>query len=311
MLSVPNLMRRVVRRECDLHQRMLEPGFNASWDGVRLRVDGCRLDQISLGHARGCFARRSVALVGDSLTRYQYLNLVHFLANGEWESPEPPNERERSHGSWEQFYATTNARMGGHEVCDCYRDQDRLETIVEHRYFIDGDVRVSYRQAFGARYPVAFHDLAALNVSSCESGRCAQGLCRPGFCRSAENKGPLHAPGVLAGLVRSFPTTDVFVNAGHWWPEGMDAAVLIAEAKNGPRGTAFHWKTTTASQGVRRFDERALAAALVDSGAFHGVFDAGVLTAGAVGHMWDDKHFEPAIYAGLNQALIAYVCSLG
>jgi hypothetical protein len=73
----------------------------------------------------------------------------------------------------------------------------------------------------------------------------------------------------------------------------------------------MHWKSTTASQARQRPD--GFAGSLIKSGAFHGVYDTGALTADAIEHaelMWDGVHFMPEVYVGLNKALIAYICSL-
>ena len=38
---------------------------------------------------RSCLQDKRIVFVGDSLTRYQYLNLVNFLATGHWTSAKP------------------------------------------------------------------------------------------------------------------------------------------------------------------------------------------------------------------------------
>ena len=82
-----------------------DAGGAAEW---RVEVEGCDLGRIDAAGARRCIARaspRGVMLVGDSLTRYLYLNLAHFLATGDWRSPEDlPNENEKRFQNWTHFY---------------------------------------------------------------------------------------------------------------------------------------------------------------------------------------------------------------
>jgi len=63
----------------------------------------------------------NVVIIGDSLTRYQYLNLAYWLKTKKWRSPYPLNENEQNHMSWAAFFELTNQRLGGSETCDCYR----------------------------------------------------------------------------------------------------------------------------------------------------------------------------------------------
>lgn len=136
--------------------------------------------------ARACLAGRHLLLVGDSLTRYQYLNLAFFLRSGEWSSPAPRSEWEADHGGgdWPSFYACTQARNGASpavpdspcahrpageggsggysiaantsEICDCLRTQDAGGGIAEAheaRYLLDHGTggRVTYLQLWSSR----------------------------------------------------------------------------------------------------------------------------------------------------------------
>lgn len=100
------------RRRCDLVSRMYtDPAFDATvkWtreisatneSSWRLQIEGCALD-IDVERARRCFKEamsRGMIMIGDSLTRYQYLNLVYFLRTGEWKGPRPSNANENEFG---------------------------------------------------------------------------------------------------------------------------------------------------------------------------------------------------------------------
>ena len=59
---------------CDLAKRMA------------FSLDGCVLRSPAHADVRRCLASRPLLFLGTSVTRYQYLSLVHFLERGEWPS---------------------------------------------------------------------------------------------------------------------------------------------------------------------------------------------------------------------------------
>ncbi len=324
--------------KCNMSEVMRDSKFkrHVRWDksnGTKLIVGDCNLDAIDQNLARQCFrdnAPRGVVLIGDSLTRYQYLNLMFFLVHGSWESASAlPNENQNKFSSWNSFFKTTNERMGGHEICDCFRKSNRdfINSSVEHRYFDDGHIQVSYRQVFGPDSDIRFHDPALLNLSSCKS-RCIQAFCAPGECdpllRPVTNLGTVLRPGALHALATSHPSSFILFNAGIWWAKDgrntfADHAPLLEREARRTRAAApatrLHWKITTRARGTRAArPEFGLARSLERAGAFDGVFDAWALTDDIVDNaphlMMDHVHFTAPVYAGLNRALIAYICSL-
>ena len=215
--------------------------------------------------------------------------------------------------------------MGGHEICDCYRADGR--SIIEHRYFDDGETRVSYRQIFGDTTPMLMHDVELLNVSSCGKSTCKQGLCVPGACSEdvtpIRNLGTLLQTNSTKDLLETCRSSLIFVNSGLWWQRG-DRNIfpdhrdhLVSEVllfRNTTPDTRVHWKMTTANRDRPMPRESAFARSLIEAGAFDAAFDTWSLTTAIAqqpnGLMWDSLHFEPPIYEGLNRALIAYICSL-
>ena len=97
-----------------------------------------------------------IAILGDSIMRYQYLALATYLKTGEWvpeDLSKPSAVMEKTHASWTSFYEATNAALRPHEVCDCFR-REPFDTnkICENRYYFDASrgISVSYIQAFGS-----------------------------------------------------------------------------------------------------------------------------------------------------------------
>jgi hypothetical protein len=297
--------------------------------GTNLSIENCSLHIIDRSTARKCLleaAPNGITFMGDSVTRYQYLNLVHFLEHGIWNSDSSkPNENGHKFGSWNEFLRTTNQRLGGHEICDCHRLDSRDTNAIENRYYADGDVKIAHLQLFGRHSRVRIHNVTMLNLSSCSQSRCVQSLCQPGECASSvlplDDIGTILQPGTFQRMAGSIPSSHIFLNAGLWWQaNGGNSFVnhqrfIIDEVlrfRNATPGVKVHWKMTTAKKGVR--PEFEFARSLVDSGAFDSIYDAWSLTADITEHypelMWDLSHFEGPVYQGLNQALLAYLCSL-
>lgn len=75
-----------------------------------------------LHELRNKLRNKSLIFIGDSLTRYQYLNLVGFLHTGYWKFEKPLSEWEKEFETWEEFFHVTSSRLGENEICDCHRE---------------------------------------------------------------------------------------------------------------------------------------------------------------------------------------------
>lgn len=87
---------------------------------------------------------KKIVFLGDSITRYQYLNLVYFIERGHFPQPYCTDEkmehsvccqnkvRGGSKGNgWSSFFHSTNQGLNGNEICDCARkDGFNLENRV-------------------------------------------------------------------------------------------------------------------------------------------------------------------------------------
>ncbi len=100
----------------------------------------------------------NILFLGDSLTRYMYLDLVYFLKHGSWVNPtdEPNFLLEKQHQSWNHFYNMTNVILKPYEECDCYRQEGEVKlyrqaNLFENRYYRDEERNnyVTYLQKFG------------------------------------------------------------------------------------------------------------------------------------------------------------------
>lgn len=109
-----------------------------------------------------------IALMGDSITRYQYLSLVYYLRYNRWFDPQQRTHQHlvnvRSFASpfhndrWHEFFFQTNQLLAPAETCDCYRAADSImslshatHSVCEDRYYFDPErkISVTYIQAMG------------------------------------------------------------------------------------------------------------------------------------------------------------------
>lgn len=100
----------------------------------------------------------TLIFMGDSLTRYQYLDLVYSLHYGnsdheQWQDNNPLQER-----TWQSFSAFYNGTHGDlqpyERVCDCYRGLPGCcDNVTENRLYVheECDIRVAYLEAFGEK----------------------------------------------------------------------------------------------------------------------------------------------------------------
>jgi hypothetical protein len=76
--------------------------------------------RLSSSSFRSALKSKSIVFIGDSVTRYQYLNLSFFLERGKWPHPfvtddirkgNPCCEKSFQNLSWSFFYSETNAAL--------------------------------------------------------------------------------------------------------------------------------------------------------------------------------------------------------
>jgi hypothetical protein len=100
-----------------------------------------------------------LVMVGDSLTRYQYVSLAYFLNTATWfnstSRSEPNIVVEKSFTGWAQYFEHTTHLLAPNERCDCHRPKfangRNTDFAIENRYFFDAerDNMLVYLQGFG------------------------------------------------------------------------------------------------------------------------------------------------------------------
>lgn len=270
------------------------------------------------------------AFVGDSLTRYQFLDLVYTLHNGNDDHSRRTTRnplQETTWHSWQEFYAGTHAELQPQEWwCDCYRREYRLSKFISNK--VQGDatceIRAYHRpecnaslwyfQAFGTSYPLIGH----VKIPA-DSNRRWVPMTDHDWQRNQDSLwrfGGLEE--LLVRVIGPLQPTAIVMSSSFHSSRGMSYERVRKLARAAAPCVA--WKTLTmpreqtpsnANDGIR---ETAL---LADSSARETfardvIFDAGLLTRGMnLSHIdyWDSGgfHFTPQsnVYRTLNLAMIA------
>lgn len=224
--------------------------LDASIHPTSVTVHAFHPDTLLIDKLRGIMTTKHIVFIGDSVMRYQYLNLVYMYKYGKW--PEDFNHNsvcsEKSFEEanmtyserWNNFYLQTNDILKG-ETCDCFRQN----YSIENRMYQDADgTRISYFQWFGNKaYPMGHYDVAFQTPQCCAPGQCALGLPT---CPEWKDDGPFGLIERLAGLPRA-PEV-VLLNSGihHDFPSLPPKWMKQLEAAwSKPNHMKVVWRETT------------------------------------------------------------------
>lgn len=255
-----------------------------------------------------------IVFMGDSLTRYQYLDMAYFLShNGTWISPDdiPNMVNEKTHPNWNSFFNFTNIQLNvgsSSESCDCYRTEGVVGRMkqLENRYFNDSKGNsVSFLQKAG-HLPFrtswdAFniHDnhtrlfvTEETNISIAEEGNWTKAF-------------------EFVCAMNPKPKALVF-NSGFWLDNELSEEKVQVELIQKLRvcGIISVYKTTTATSSgriLRPDNNRARLCSLADL--CLDVSWTRLVRDAPDTKYWDDVHFNPPIYSLLNIHLLAVLAS--
>ena len=269
-------------------------------------------DRLSHAHIKYSLSNRRIVFIGDSITRYQYLNLAHYLHTNSWfSSAFPKLENEKEWPSWKSFLLGSSFRFGCKEICNCYRtDNITADWTIdwkENRHFFDEQSNIE---------PPNTSNFAAL----CSSAESLHDML------TSYNSGSETAYNIVDFLdvvIRNKRPDAVIINQGLWeFPalRNNDTYIqsFVASLKNS--ATEIIWKTTTARcfefYGNTRTDDDVFLEKLRRHGIV--VFDAYKLTreVAAVNNQtahnvcWDEMHFQPFVYREINKKLLKFLIDI-
>jgi len=264
-----------------------------------------------------CLENKTVVLVGDSVTRYQYVDLVFWLSSGYFYDRMPQITWEKDWKSWKSYFVGTNARLGCLEVCDCYRigtpgSWTGQADLRENRHFFHphANFTVRFYEWLGdhvaqnvAPVPTAYSILA-----QCRDYDSAESCTLATFAEQVKNLSRFSdISSFLATVVAPEQPDHLVINGGHWPHNSVHSATFADTVHRAAKRSV--WKTTTATrESPSLMDESVIAAfGLLNMD----VFDAHAVTRGLSGNkvaFVDALHFQPFVYHALNEELVFQLC---
>lgn len=274
---------------------------------------------------------RKIVFIGDSLTRYQYLNLVHFLKSFQWNTHTPvsssaatsdtdnhnfypPVEMETYWNSWEDFLFGTNALLGCFEICTAYRYPSHGVPIRlhENRYYYHPGLNLSIDMfLYTPPHPLSIQ--LTVNVRMfweyCRNHTFHTEIQKYLFFDANMSSRLFDIFTLLNEYIQPMSPDVLIVNQGLWahptLREKHTFNHLLTTMKNASQHAI--WKTTTPKyrQNLHLpIDSTGFVDQIRASGV--SIFDTFGLTASMsqLRVYWDLKHFLPFMYTELNIALL-------
>ncbi|KAJ1454262.1 hypothetical protein M885DRAFT_522087 [Pelagophyceae sp. CCMP2097] len=262
----------------------LRPDGSRAYD-----VEPCKIVRYVPEDARRCLKGRSIFMIGDSVTRYQTMSLIHFLERSAWPDRLPLSARRcqlRSgaprqacgktpnicvEGDWRngsiRNWPNMLAQIGGGEdgaafhgrvECLCARDTGPF-TVQNVLYRGASQVNVSFLEQTGHSKVHGWKPTGCADRGTCRYSPKAHDA----NVQRSRNGDYAWSEPILKALEGPLPSfypdvTDVIYNRGLWAAVGKEeASALFPRLKHwaaGPSKRCF-WKGTTSDGGHRKIDE--------------------------------------------------------
>jgi len=198
-----------------------------------------------------------IVMLGDSLMRYQFVMLVHYLHTGHWihDAMTPNLLRENSFGDggWSSFFHGLETYFDeDHLVCDCFHGDTRWwKTLVENQYYKDQgchDNSVFFFAKFGTfgfrgHYPVS--DVTGWVNHSSKMNRIPDSVYDQGSFKWRYYDYESFLRDVVA-VLEPRPQL-VIINEGLWGVESLSNETVVLQIRDTLRslGMVSVYKTTT------------------------------------------------------------------
>ncbi len=263
---------------------------------------------------------KRIVFIGDSLTRYQYLNLIHYFHTNSWHSSVYPHlEVEGEWSSWKSFHLGSSLRFGCEEICDCYRDNSEIDATKENRHYHNMRLNLSVDAYFWTPERNLNGNIAP--KTSDFSKLCSDWHAySDSFANYASHSNySYNILDFLNFVVRDLQPDYLIINQGFWsFPRLRDTSdtsylrQFVSLAKSVAKRVI--WKTTTARCDINDagMDNPWMVTTLNNLGVE--IFDAYIFTHDVAKlnsdkfHIcWDGVHYFPFVYRELNKMLLDFI----
>lgn len=289
----------------------------------RFTGHGCVSENVNPHHLASCLRGKTIVFIGDSVTRYQYLNMVYFLATGRWVSEDPYNENEHMWPSWPDFHMGTSLRLGCVEYCDCHRNKTDLGR--ENRFYSNCKLGINVgliTWLAGTNLEIGFDLSKGIFNQTCSWCRNPSlFLEKKQYERPVFKQFGTDIKVFISDQLSNMQADVIIINQGIWgredYPLRKPAALnrLYEELRKSVRpGGKVVWKTTSpglAQNASQIFDKEDFLLNVTKAG--FEIFDMYRLTADLrteSNAYWDTWHFQPFVYKYVNIQLMQYLCGI-
>eukprot|EP00980_Cylindrotheca_fusiformis_P016585 scaffold4973_cov135-Cylindrotheca_fusiformis.AAC.3 len=244
----------------------------------------CALHRFSGTEAQRCLANQHIVMAGDSLSRYQFLDLVYLIEHGEY-SPNfgRPEEGEdckhydefgnstcsdmngflwyKEYGSWDEYHIDIGGREGGmgpfngRLECQCAVQMNKLTLLL--RYVSKDGIMLTFLKEAG--WGTTPEVIRGWKASGCaEDGTCSYTPSKADELRNTPTRdiNEVIEDGMdTNGTIRKYipPPDHVIYNRGLWGGFPLNRArKLFARMKGWARETCYYKSTTAGSGAIHR-----------------------------------------------------------
>lgn len=254
---------------------------------------------------------RHLVMVGDSLTRYQYISLVYALRHGNVVSPlmHPNIVQERDWSGWNDFFLNSNKLLKPFEVCDCFRPDGVTSDRIwfDNRYYYDNinNITVTFLSFVGNPTVQSHGHILPSEVNDTETTR------KYPLGYHTEDRWRYETLGALfAEYVPHLPVAPsvIVLNVGRWGIALNEVEVSEIVFNVFASVEFFIWKSTTFAGGENKNGAARADFDRVDS--YFKEYDMVTFMNTSwtsnleESHRWDIMHFREPVYSVLNIQLL-------
>jgi hypothetical protein len=168
------------------------------------------LRSLTIDKVRGCLKNKRIIFLGDSLTRYQYINLINFLTKENWFRTIPDGTNEHKFKSWTSYFNTTTGQHSCKQICDCYREGETHPR--ENRFYHDmqWNITIDYYQYLSP------HDIRIGINNPPDSSDFPRQCGIPKFYNDSSIKAEYNLTTLLNEFIRPTSPDILVYNQGYW-----------------------------------------------------------------------------------------------
>ena len=259
--------------------------------------------------------------MGDSLTRYQYMDLAYLLSKLHRAQPyggsegQPSLSMETEWKDWHQYYHFSSAILGAAakgcavEICDCHRNKEDalLDMAREYRTLhLSFPLECQAKSHLGSSTETIKHLIVSYQQVF---GRPDPETVGKEGMKYYEQSFRQQPPDIL---IFNMGHHAAHLQSGEMYQNTISAILDSGEILRQKHNTELIWKTTTPQKSTGTYAHQDQELQVVKS--FNTpIFDTGnIVSAGLKQGMdfyWDDVHFLPFVYQQFNDVLLNALCS--